>query len=905
MSLTVGKAPASRLQPFNCDRNARSMTPAPSTHHPADIRWAAVIDRIARGLEARSVVATRSLVLVPYAQLMDVGRRAWAQAYPSGFSPRFESSRNWAAGLQPFAPAATDLSGDMARDSLVAASLIERVTRGHTDKALRPVLATRLVEAARQIGPLAAARPPDARAAWADTVRLALAGGAQVLQWESLIASLAVAWASSSSYPTDVLWTTRAEPGGDIDHLFVLQGFQPDPLAAALVERWGERATVLAIHEAGACDRLPRLHACGDAQDEAQRAAACVIERVNAGRRPVALVANDRVLVRQISAQLHGAGLTVRDETGWKLSTTHAAARLMSLLRAADPRARTDDLLDFVQQTRVWPEGQLLQLEREVRRLGLSQAASALAHPQTQASVPPGLTTLLTGLQAPRPLTAWLTDCAQGLRECGWWDELQRDAAGQQIVLALRLGEGAARELAELEVGLLDTAGEASGRRHAVRLSLAAFSAWVRDALEGGSFMAPPADAPDAVILPMAQLLGRRFEATVVPGCDERHLPASPEPPGAWTPTQREALGLPDRAVLAEAAQQAWDAVIRQPEVDLLWRTQDQGEAVLPGPWVLLQQAASAGRPGASLDDPRRLRALMPMASPRPGPHAGDLLPEAVSASAYQDLRDCPYRFFALRQLRLQDSDELEVEPDKRDMGIWLHAVLKAFHEERSGAQADADGDRERLDRLALSVADGLGLNALADGGARGTGEGAGFLPFQASWPAVRDGYLAWLHGFEARGDRVGPRFAQAELPLRRPLGRYRLTGTLDRVDHQDSPEGVIPFVIDYKTEPRDTTKGRIGQPMEDTQIAFYAALLPDETVRAAYLSVTESRDATATLLVEQTQVIAARDALLAGLVHDLDRVAAGHAMPALGEGRVCEFCAARGLCRKDFWMPS
>ena len=26
------------------------------------------------------------------------------------------------------------------------------------------------------------------------------------------------------------------------------------------------------------------------------------------------------------------------------------------------------------------------------------------------------------------------------------------------------------------------------------------------------------------------------------------------------------------------------------------------------------------------------------------------------------------------------------------------------------------------------------------------------------------------------------------------------------------------------------------------------------------------------------------------------------HPMPALGEGAVCDYCAARGLCRKDFW---
>jgi len=34
----------------------------------------------------------------------------------------------------------------------------------------------------------------------------------------------------------------------------------------------------------------------------------------------------------------------------------------------------------------------------------------------------------------------------------------------------------------------------------------------------------------------------------------------------------------------------------------------------------------------------------------------------------------------------------------------------------------------------------------------------------------------------------------------------------------------------------------------------------------------------------------------------DFTRIAAGAALPPLGEGAVCDYCAARGLCRKDFW---
>ena len=873
---------------------------------PAACRWAMLLAGIESHLLTAGVAPSRALVLVPYAQLMEAGRRAWARAHPSGFAPRFESSRNWAAGLQPFVPAVNDLTGDMARDALVAAHLLERVAKGRIDPGLRPVMVARLVEAARQLAPLAAARAPAERPAWADALRALVLPANPTLQWEALIASLALAWAGTSRYATDALWTPLAAPGSGLDALIVLQGFQPDPLAAALLARWGERAIRMDWHEGDAETQAPRLHACGDAEDEAQRAAACVLAHADAGRVPVALLANDRLLTRRVSALLDGAGLIVRDETGWKLSTTHAAAQLMALLRAADRQARTDDVLDWLKLARLGSVAQVSQLEKQVRALGLSHGASALSHPKLLPCVPAGALDLLKGLQAPRPLAQWLADLALALRGCGWWEAFLNDQAGQQIVQALRLGDGAAHELTALASGL----GEAEAATHAVsarrappRLPLHAFTAWVRDALEAASFILNRSDQrnePAAVILPMAQLLGRDFGAVVAPGCDEARLQPSAEPPGQWTPAQREALGLPSREAMAEATRQAWQAMLASPQVDLLWRTQDQGEAVLPSPWVLaLQQTETAHTPAP---DPRVQRRLQADVQPRPAPGAPDLLPEAISASAYQDLRNCPYRFFALRQLRLQEADELEAEPDKRDMGIWLHAVLKAFHEQRAAHGSDAAEDRALIDRLAESVAQDMGLAVKPAADQSVAGE-AGFLPFLAAWPALRDGYLTWLTGYEATAGRPGPRFGQAELSLSRTVGRYRLIGTLDRVDHQDSPEGTIPFVIDYKTEPRQTTTDRVKQPLEDTQIGFYAALLPDETLRAAYLSISESRhQKEPTQLVEQTEVIELREHLIEGLVRDLDRVAAGHPMPALGEGKVCDFCAARGLCRKDFW---
>jgi len=872
------------------------MTPSPPPLSPASPSltvahapvWAHWLPRIREQLQTQGWHASRVVVLVPYAQMMEAGRRAWMAETPSGFPPRFESTRNWAAGLQPFVPTGQDLSGDTARDRLVAAAWVDRVAGRALDADLRATLVTRLLEAAREVGPVAAAQPPPSRAAWAQALREGWATpSGPTLHWEGLIASLALTWAGLSAYATDVLWGPLAEPGVVADGLLVLPGFQDDPLAQALLQRWGARGLRLDAPVPPAPVSVV-LHAGDDAEDEAQRAAACVLQALQAGRQPVALVAQDRALTRRVGALLHGAGVSVRDETGWKLSTTHAAARLMSLLRAAERRARTDEVLDWLKPGRWAPVADAL--ERQARAHGLGAWSAVLQHPAAAPLVPTEVVALLTGLQSPRPLADWLRDLAAALHQDGWWDACGEDPAGRRVVEVLRLQDGAAHELA----ALLDEAGGAGARagsgadRH---WPLSAVSAWVREALEAASFQPPGNDPSPVVILPMAQLLGRAFGAVVAPGCDEVNLPASVEPPGQWSAPQRQQLGLPGREALTRAAQAAWAHLLTQPHLQLLRRCQQQGEALSAAPWL---QALQADQPPA-VADPRAVQTVATRPETDPAPTAADLLPAALSASAYQDLRDCPYRFFALRQLRLQEADEIEAEPDKRDLGNWLHAVLKRFHEARREGAGDGLNDRQRLDALAEDEARARGLSP-------GAGEGgAAFLPYRAAWPALRDGYLAWLSGHEG----AGPRFERAEVSLSRSVGRWRLVGQLDRIDRQASPEGPIPLVIDYKTEPRQTTLERVRNPAEDTQIAFYAALLGEETVRGAYLSITDSRETegqfAATRWIEQTEIAVAREQLLAGIEHDLSRIAAGHALPPLGEGKVCDFCAARGLCRKDF----
>jgi ATP-dependent helicase/nuclease subunit B len=847
----------------------------PLDTHPAQALWRdpaqGLVAHIARLIETHRLHPARTVVLVPYAQLMGVARSAWAGAGATGFMPRFETTRNWVRSAGAFSAGEDDIAFDMARDLLTAQSLLDR--SGFA--AQRMALAGRLVEIAHQLAPLAAARLPDERSAWASAAE-GLAGIGADTEWfgtESALNRIALAWAAHSGYATDVL--LRGAARAQADALIVLEGLQADPLTQRLAALFGPQvwSLPLALDAAPACEAT-ELHAAADPEDEAERAAACVLRRLAEGRAPVALVATDRALARRIGAQLLGHGVALHDETGWKLSTTRAAASLMTALRACARDAGSDAVLDWLKNAPAFAGAALRRLEARLRERGLRDwlawrgFVAASTRPDDAA-----LQTLTDAIEAQRgplaqvrALPDWLAATRALLQASGQWPLLAADAAGSAVIAALDLDA----HPSELRGG---------------RCTLAEFAAWVREVLEAASAVlgdARSADEPQVVVLPLHQLLGRRFGAVVVPGCDDQRLPLSPEPPGEWSATQRAGLGLPLRASLEAAQAAAWGVALQAPRVDLLWRRFDaSGEPVRPSP--LVQRLRLQGAAREAQDDPRIPVRLAAQPTPHPLPRGRSLPLAKLSATGYEDLRRCPYRFFALRQLGLRSSDELDAELDKRDFGTWLHAVLSNFHEALKAAPTPVLSTRLAM----ISIAEKQATRELALSEAE-------FLPFAAAWPAVRDGYLAWLAEHEAR---EGAMFDEAEQRRQRPVGVVTLDGRLDRIDRL--PDGRA-YVIDYKTESYDTTRERVQEPTEDTQLAFYAALLDEESLRAAYVNVGEKASGTRT--VEQVEIVKARNALLHGIAIDLQRIAGGAALPALGEGAVCTHCAARGLCRKDFW---
>ena len=131
-------------------------------------------------------------------------------------------------------------------------------------------------------------------------------------------------------------------------------------------------------------------------------------------------------------------------------------------------------------------------------------------------------------------------------------------------------------------------------------------------------------------------------------------------------------------------------------------------------------------------------------------------------------------------------------------------------------------------------------------------------------------------------------------------LGGVELHGVIDRIDRVD--HGAAVQLIDYKTVAPDRLKRQLAVPLEDTQLAVYAALLLPESkraVQACYLPL-DHGDTITPLPHENVQHSAA--VLLRELGAEFARLRAGAPLPALGEGESCQYCEARGLCRRDHW---
>lgn len=892
----------------------------------AEVCWGQWARTASSWLQEQGVHPRDAVVIVPVGAVLAHARRAWSDEV-GGWGPAVEtvasliSANSWRH--EPAASVAGHLTLDVVVDRLLAShrlakepwcrQWVARDPRGF-DHAMAQV-----VDAAHTWVRRAQAIAPSHREAYWQKLRvllgLATSAPVQYGSREKLLLAWALEWAVDSfesGWPSDVLFNLPSKA-----YIGVSAGEHVSPgteahLMLSLMAEAQHRGTpcswTVAQGAASASltfDQGPSQIACLDSEDEARHAAAVILDAVNASRQaaaePVALIALDRSLVRRVRAMLDGAGARVADETGWRLSTTRAAAVVTRLLQAAHPQATTDDLLDWLKSG--WVQlGDLDacdDLESWFRQHGWLRAWDAPVLKQEEVRCPDAaqrlwhqaqqLTQAFRAMRSgkKRPLRAWLQAVLEMLQSAKAWDALNLDEAGTLVSECLHLSHP----------GLQDEKAWQQLLDH-MQLDGVGFGRWVHDVLENTTFRpAAPAGRIDVVITPMARAVMRPFYGIVIPGADARQLGGASQSVNWLGPTLTRQMLLATPEDLREAQWEAFGLLMSRNRVTCLYRQGQGTEPMEASPW-LTRWANENKHTWSKVTVQWLVKSVDCALTPRPLPRLDEtsvaLLPSSLSATSYEALRQCPYRFFAQSVLKLRDVDELEEGIDRSDYGTWLHEVIRLFHVQREQMLAIRTPDEDVA--AWLQIAD----QVMADMGLNGDATRPYFLPYRSVLPAMATAYVRWLHGHEQDGWRCVDNESshQRGLPLNEGCGQVGLKGQIDRIDVSYRESQRARMVIDYKSGSLQGLREKVKRPLEDTQLPFYAALVGGDVTDAAYLHL----DAKAATLIRHPDVQDHADQLLDGLMADMSRIKLGAAMPALGDAAACTYCAARGLCRKDHW---
>lgn len=686
-------------------------------------------------------------------------------------------------------------------------------------------------------------------------------------------------------------------PAIDVPAKTTPRGRLLDALFALDDKGLAERAQALAA--SGACGI--RLVAASSPEHEARIVELAVREALLAGHREVVVVSGDRRLARRLRALLERAGIALDDRIGWTLSTSRAAATLSAWLECLESGFHYRPLLDllksgfFLGEPVERPEpplaarlDQLLHFPPrdlpEVPRAGLAALQQlvdrrwpALFDRLQRASAE------LPVAGPPRLAVEWARATLASLNAVGLAAGLADDAAGSQVVAALRQLEQALDGLP-------------------LRLRWSEFRALLDRHLETSTFR-PEVDPglPRVPLLTLDQTAGLSADVIVLASATRAALPGAA--PGevlfnhavrgelgleAWP--IRQALGVSRLRGLLEAA----------PTVIASYAADEDGDTPQPSPWLeaLAAQARAAGhddlhdpalavRAGlaATRIAPREPIAVQPQAMPAPMASAA-LLPARLSAGSHQQLIECPYRWHAARNLRLDAGQDPDAEPDRSDYGDRVHRILCAFHEQRDPALPPPYAGPAAVEPIAAH------LEMLAD---------AVFAPDLASRPLA----AVWQREFARVRPWLAAQLAErsdarvlVEVELPRERAGWTLAGLVDRVEQR--AEGAT--IVDYKTGSRvPDAKAMVSG--EAVQLPHYA-LVVEAPAAIEYWKLGGDLAAHKRIvglpIDALTPLLSAIEIRLQSL---RSRLEAGHALPANGAAAVCEYCDHAGLCRRGSWV--
>ena len=652
-----------------------------------------------------------------------------------------------------------------------------------------------------------------------------------------------------------------------------------------------DQATQLRQHNPHATltQRL-RLFGAHGLEQEARAADVQIRRWLLAGKKNIAIVAQDRLVARRVRALLERAQVLVRDETGWTLSTLSVSTVLMRWLDALQSDFYHQDLLDLLKSPFIFADQPVserkqavYQLEQMLRKHSVASHLDAfleLTHGKSEVQV--ALVRLRQAAEKMRKntdtLSGWMSALHDSLSILGVLSGLATDEAGQQLLQAMQTWQ---QELSADEM----------------RCSRAEWRHWLAQQLEADTFRDTAIESP-VLLTHLAATRWRHFDAVLLLGCDATHLPGAERGSVWFNDAVRNTLGLPTREKhLAQQRDDLLGLLAMNDTVLVTWQASKNGESNLLSPYLemlrTLHELAygddlAEKELGALLDQAQVTAAefLLPDGAAMPKPVVSPaLLPQRISVSGYNSLVACPYQFYARYILRLNELDEVREGIEKRDYGQWVHAILHRFHDQYPVlSEQQQDELIAALQHISTEVfATALQRDYLAS---------AWLLQWQQAIPA----YLAQQLSNEAEGWRYQKGEVPFELPLTEDL---ILRGRIDRVDVKENQ----PRVLDYKMMDASRLRHKLMEVGEDVQLACYAHVY--EADQAAFLSIEKAtgiEKAKVSFVAPPQDVAELAHANVTRLLAVFGQMRNSAALPAHGVEEACQHCEMRGLCRKGEW---
>ena len=628
-----------------------------------------------------------------------------------------------------------------------------------------------------------------------------------------------------------------------------------------------------------------RLFGAQGMEQEARAAETQVRRWLLAGKKNIAIVAQDRLVARRVRALLERAEILVSDETGWTLSTLSVSTVLMRWLDALQSDFYHQDLLDLLKSPFIFAEQAaserkqvVYQLEQLIRKNSVaSYLPNFISIAGGEKAVQTALARLRQGAdvlgKSSATLSGWLHALDDSLQILGIVQGLAADAAGVQLLQAL---QGWQQELKDDNT----------------RFTRAEWRHWLAQQLDAHTFRDITIDSP-VRLTHLAATRWRSFDAVLLLGCDASHLPGTDNGSVWFNDGVRATLGLPTRENhVARQRDDLLSLLAMNGCVLATWQDSRNGEKNLLSPYLEMLRALHKLAYHDDLAD-SELNALLqgaqvrsadfplPREAAMPAPAMPlNLIPQRFSVSAYNSLMACPYQFYARHILRLNELDEVREDVEKRDYGEWVHDILHRFHQQFPLLD---NHPGTVLQQALLDISNETFSSMIEhDYLAR-----AWLLRWQQTIPAYLDAQLAW--------EAEGWRYQNGEVPFELSLTeKLSLRGRIDRVDTR---MGGVARVIDYKLVAVTSLRNKLKEAGEDVQLACYAHAL--NAVEAVFVSIEKNK---VEMVAPQQDVARLAQANIERLLEIDAQMHRGAAMPANGVDEACSYCEMRGLCRKAEW---